>query len=140
MSPYTTHHKLPLSALVVDDLPSVRDLLVRFLRQLHIRACMAASGLEAIELLRAHQETITLAFVDIHMPGLNGLATVQALQQIKPSLRCCIITGGSLHDEEADVCASGALPLLYKPFHLEDLGVFLQQILKEPLAECSEAP
>ena len=83
------------SILIVDDEPSVRTTLAALLRHAGHTVTEAASGEEAIALLGAEEYDLLLA--DLKMPGVDGLAVVQAAQARDPQIVCIILTGhGSL--------------------------------------------
>lgn len=66
--------------LTVDDSNSVRLMLKGLLQQAGFVVHEAADGLAALELARSC--TVDLALVDLHMPGLDGLALVRELRKL----------------------------------------------------------
>jgi CheY-like chemotaxis protein len=54
------------------------------------RSVLAGSGEEALEISR--EERIHLALLDMHMPRLTGLETLQLLRQINAMLPCILVT------------------------------------------------
>jgi two-component system sensor histidine kinase BarA len=64
--------------LVVDDNAANRQLVCELLKDLHIKVSEASDGLTAIE--RCRQETFDLIFMDVQMPGLNGMETTQRIR------------------------------------------------------------
>jgi DNA-binding NarL/FixJ family response regulator len=50
----------------------------------------AASGQEAIDLFRSHQPDVTL--MDLQMPGMNGIETIQAIRRESPNARFIVLT------------------------------------------------
>ena len=70
----------PLRALIVDDEPPARQVLLRLLRDSRevVVAGTASNGMEALEVLAC--EAIDLLFLDIEMPALAGLELATRLQ------------------------------------------------------------
>ena len=79
--------------LVVDDEPSVRDLVCRVLHGEGYRTIEAAHGGEALELLESGSEAVDLVVTDVVMPGMDGRELGRRLAQLKPSLPVLYISG-----------------------------------------------
>jgi DNA-binding response OmpR family regulator len=118
------------AVLVVEDQESVRKLVCLALRWHGHRAWTAASDEEAVRALRAHAE-IDAAFIDINLPGMNGVATLTALLDLKPTLSCCLM-GGDLWGQESELRAAGAAEILPKPFTLGDLTATVGRLMRRP--------
>ena len=86
-----------LHILIVDDHAIVREGLVRILEGTGRgwQVAEAASGFQALEWLRRH--TVTLAIVDLSMPGMSGLDLIARLHTEFPRLRVLVL---SMHAEE----------------------------------------
>ena len=78
--------------LVVDDDDLVREMVAASLEDAGLSTLIAASGLEAIELLEAG-EVIDAMVSDLSMPGMNGVATIQKARSLRPRLPCFLLTG-----------------------------------------------
>jgi CheY-like chemotaxis protein len=118
---------------MVDDEPAVRVITLIGLRSAQFALFCAASGREAVEILQANRAAITAALIDRNMPGLDGLATREALLQIKPALACCIISGSGEFDRE-ELAALGVVHVLSKPYQLADLPALIWRLHEETLA------
>ena len=106
--------------LVIDDDVEVLRQVERMVTSLGYRAVVADSGPAALDLLERHAERITLALVDIVMPGMGGVVTLRKLREIRPDLAAVMMTG---------YAARGFLPptdlgaeVLSKPLEVERLG------------------
>jgi CheY-like chemotaxis protein len=124
-----------LSVLVVDDEPMVRSLLKRSLAAHGISAWTAANGREAIELYWLHRAQISMVFLDVCMPQMDGPTTARALKDIDPQVRFCFLSGcyGSYSAE--GLLSLGALELFSKPFVLAELIESIEEsALLRPLA------
>jgi len=119
-------------ALVVDDNPAAREILLGQLADAGCEAVQAASGEAALEALVAGQREGTpfdLLFIDWKMPQLDGLATVRRLKALDIALpRIVLVT--AYGREDASDAASG-LPvetILTKPILQREL----QRVLSGP--------
>ncbi|HTZ37496.1 MAG TPA: ATP-binding protein, partial [Stellaceae bacterium] len=107
--------------LVVDDNPDVRQVTCEMLRGIGYRVTGVESGAAALLLIDAG-EAYDLLLVDIAMPGLNGVATVERARRLSPGLRVLYATG------YADV-AEDAEPRIKKPFRLDELAARVREAI-----------
>jgi CheY-like chemotaxis protein len=121
------------TVLVVDDDPMVGAAVGRGLKLLGLQAAVAASGPEAVELVRAGLAP-AFAILDVSLPLIDGPAILAALRTVRPGLRCCFMTGGSTDYSAADLLAAGAENVLSKPFALAELAAVLPVDLTESAA------
>ena len=100
------------SVLIVDDEPSIRALLARWVESLGLQSCTAANAEEAIQAFSTHQWD--LAIIDIMMPGRNGLWLAGELRRSHPKTAVVLATANEA------IVESGPAPvvadLLIKPF------------------------
>jgi CheY-like chemotaxis protein len=112
--------------LVVDDDEDVRTFLCSVVSSLGFRIFPAASGAEAVELLRHHAGEVSIALVDLTMPVLSGTATITALKRLKPELRCCLVSGDEITPETMQ--AAGVRVALKKPFTMAAVAQTLWEV------------
>ena len=100
--------------LAVDDEPDLRGLLRILLTHKGYEVLEAASGQEAVDLIRSEPQ-IDLVIMDIMMPGLNG---VEACAQIRKfsTVPMLFLTAKSQLADKAEAYASGGDDYLPKPF------------------------
>ena len=105
--------------LIVDDEQDAVEFLAEEFRDRGLEVDTALSGLEAIERVRAHIPDIV--FLDIRMPGMDGIAALKKIKEIDPSLKVVMMT--AVHDEEVIEQAKplGALGYILKPISLDYL-------------------
>jgi CheY-like chemotaxis protein len=115
--------------LVVDDEPDLQSVIGEILASRGYQVETAADGAEALE--RVGRERFDLILSDVRMPGLDGPAFYQALEERHPELvgRVVFMTGNILTEDTADFFAATGAPCLRKPFATEDLERVFEQVL-----------
>ena len=78
------------SILITDDDRGVREALSEIVEAKGFRPVLAKHGEEAVEIVQ--HEPIHLALLDMHMPRLTGLETLQLVRQIHALLPAILIT------------------------------------------------
>lgn len=73
----------------------------------------ALSGTNALEIVR--KEKIDIIFMDIHMPGINGLETISLIKQINPNIVICILSAYDQFQYAQEAINLGAYKYLTKP-------------------------
>lgn len=107
--------------LVVDDEPSIRDLAEAILGPVGFEVLPAETGEEACALLRSEGGSITLALLDIEMPGMGGKRTFRRMRKIRPELPVVVSTGHGIEGQASEILAMGAAGYLGKPYRRGDL-------------------
>lgn len=118
------------TALVVDDDPGSRRLLVRWLEENGWRVLEAGTGEMALE--TAAKATVDLILLDVRMPGhINGLMTAVVMRQ-RPALRDVPILAVSASPQETfrhRALAAGCSAFLSKPVNLKLLMKEIERVL-----------
>lgn len=102
--------------LVVDDEPTIRDLLSRTLALAEYEVDVAADGPAALERLR--QYPYDLLITDLKMPGMDGLTVIREAQRYQSNLPIIIITGYSSESSAIEALNLGVSGYLTKPFRV----------------------
>lgn len=89
----------------------------------------AVGGLEALELLEEH--TYHVAFVDLHMPGMDGYSLAATMQEKYPDTKVVIFTADIMADVRIKLAKMGIHTILNKPFRPEDMLAILLHIMQE---------
>jgi CheY-like chemotaxis protein len=110
--------------LVIDDDPTVHDLMGRFLTKEGLRMAAAASGEEGLRL--AKELSPAVITLDVLMPGIDGWAVLTALKA-DPALTEIPVIMLSIADEKHMGYALGAAEYLTKPIDWEHLVEVLQK-------------
>jgi CheY-like chemotaxis protein len=117
--------------LVVDDEPTIRDLVVMILSRFGYRVLTAANDREAMEHYTPRMAEIALVITDLGMPGLGGAKMAANLKQMNPNVRLLFISGGEL-SIGGDPAPAGSV-MLAKPFTGEDLLTHVHRVLNAPV-------
>jgi CheY-like chemotaxis protein len=80
----------PFSILITDDDPGCRAALKDIFEPEGYRTLLASCGEEAVDIVRGYP--VHLALLDMHMPKLTGLETLELVRQINNLLPCILIT------------------------------------------------
>ena len=111
--------------LIVDDDPGQRSLLDSFLRSQGFDTVVAASGEQALQLLREQQFGMMIS--DVRMPGLSGLETLRRARQENAVLPVLLVTAYADIREAVGAMRDGALNYLAKPIDLDELLATVRQ-------------
>lgn len=104
--------------LVVDDEPDMLAFLVKMLaKKGGYVVASAASGAEAMAMLEDGRPDAVLT--DIKMPGMDGLALLQHLRTIDPTLTIVLMTGHGTIEMAVQALKDGAYDFVEKPFDNE---------------------
>ena len=102
--------------LVVDDEPSIRELLSRTLALAEYDVDVAPDGQTALERMRAEQ--YDLLVTDLKMPGVDGMSVIREARRYRADLPVIIITGYSTEASAIEAVNLGVTGYLTKPFRV----------------------
>jgi DNA-binding NtrC family response regulator len=114
--------------LIVDDERAVRFALSEILKKSGFETSEASSGREAIELVAA--DTTDIVLLDVAMPGLNGIETLERLRKINAGIPIIIITGHGDIATAVQAIKLGAYDFLTKPPQVDRLIVTIKRALE----------
>jgi two-component system response regulator HydG len=118
-----------MSILVVDDERIVRESFLHWFKKYGCKTEVAASGLEALEKLE--RCPFDLLFVDIKMPGMDGLELLEKVKQQYPDAIVIIITAYGSIDTAVKAMKMGASDYLLKPFQPDQLSLVLEKVANQ---------
>ena len=124
--------------LVVEDHDLVRRLTVTMLEKADFEVLAAASGVEALRLLKAQDRHIDCALIDLTMPGLSGRELAEAIHETRPE-QAIILMSAYSEQMAADVSPGRFRPkyFLQKPFTAEALVEAIRRALGDQQAQPS---
>jgi DNA-binding NtrC family response regulator len=114
--------------LVVDDEEIMREILETLLSREGYDVKLASSGEEGLELARALP--FDAAVVDIMMPGINGIETLDELRRLDEDLAVIIITAYGSIESAISAMKSGAFDYITKPFKNEEVLVVIRNAME----------
>src|SRR4030081_2032847 len=114
--------------LVVDDEDILREILGTHLTREGYDVRLASSGAEGLELARALP--FDAALVDIMMPGLDGIATLDELKRIDEDLNVIIITAYASVESAIAAMKTGAFDYITKPFKNDEVLIVVRNAME----------
>lgn len=111
-----------LNILVVDDEEKVCALFSEILKEHEVTK--ARSGEEAIE--RVKKKSFDIVFLDVVMPGMNGLEVFKTIKEINPHSSIIMMSGFAVEDKMREAMRLGAVNSLTKPFDIDEILTIAQ--------------
>ncbi|MFA4858727.1 MAG: sigma-54 dependent transcriptional regulator [Candidatus Margulisiibacteriota bacterium] len=116
------------SILVVDDELSIRESFKLILDGPYT-VHLAATGESALKKLA--DEKIELIFLDVRMPGINGLETLQRIKAIDPQVEVIMVTAVNEVQKAGEAINCGAVDYVIKPFDVNQILKMVETTLKK---------
>ncbi|HET7239686.1 MAG TPA: HD domain-containing phosphohydrolase [Gemmatimonadales bacterium] len=131
----TFQHAQPVVAgsakcLVVDDEPSVRGFLKRMLQAQGFECFEAASGREALQVLKQIGEP-PLIVSDMRMPEMDGIRLLEEIRARYPDTSVIMLSGVSETNTAVDCLHRGAADFLVKPISMSELQARVGRVLEK---------
>ena len=114
--------------LVVDDEKGIRDALRQLFEYEGHDVTVAEDGMEAIEL--AVDEPPDITFLDVKMPGMDGIDVLARLRERNPDALVIMISGHGTIDTAVEATREGAYDFLEKPLDTARMLVTLRRALE----------
>jgi len=105
--------------LVVDDDQSVATAFERFLRHEGHTCLLASNAEDALRMVGERRPA--LAFMDVRMPGVDGLQALATLRSRYPDVYVVIMTAHGTSQTSIDAMRAGAFEYVTKPLDLDEL-------------------
>ena len=117
------------NVLIVDDLRNIRVTLGGILEDKEHNVVIVEDGYQAIEEVRkTHFDAI---FMDIKMPGIDGVQTFREVKRIDPEVAVIMMTAYSVEDLVKEAMEEGAYTCINKPFDMEKVIALVDNVVKE---------
>jgi len=105
--------------LIVDDEKHFRVVLSEVLQEEGYASFTAASGMEALDLLKS--QVVDLVLTDVKMPGMTGIDLLEKIKEITPDLPVIVMTAFGTVEKAVEAMHKGAYTFIVKPFENETL-------------------
>src|SRR5881227_3009118 len=117
------------SVLIVDDEPGVRSALSGVLRDEGYDVEAVESGEACID--RVVRGVVDVIVLDVWLPGLDGLATLARLRQMKIDAQVVVISGHGNIESAVKAIKMGAFDFVEKPLSLEKTVLVIRNALRQ---------
>ncbi len=127
--------------LIVEDDRDFAESLVIVLGTRRCQTDVAGTGEEAVRLFQDNRYDIT--FMDIKLPGMNGVQSLMAILAVDPSAKIVMMTGYSEAAVLDSALQAGAMDILRKPFRMRELLGYLDRLRESacpPVAGSAATP
>jgi two-component system nitrogen regulation response regulator NtrX len=115
--------------MVVDDEPAIRESLQGLFEDEGYLVSSAASGEEAVA--RFRKQPVDCILLDIWMPGIDGLETMNRILLIDPNVPIIIMSGHATIDTAVRATRQGAFDFVEKPLSSDRLLILLRNALEK---------
>lgn len=105
--------------LIVDDDESLCRSMALVLKRREYEVTIANSGPEVIEKVQA--QPFDIIFMDIKMPSMNGVETLEQIRMIRPDAKVMMMTAYTVEDLVEKALTEGAIGITYKPLNIEKI-------------------
>ncbi len=117
------------SALIVDDDPSIREVLNGFFVMFGFNTICATNGEEALQIYQNQRFDVVIS--DMMMPKMDGMELLKQLKLIDPDVIFFMITGYPTIDSVIEAIKNGAKDYLAKPFNIDEIKIKIDRALLE---------
>jgi two-component system nitrogen regulation response regulator GlnG len=114
--------------LIADDEDSLRWVLEKGLRQAGYDVAAAKDGESALRAFES--EPYDLVFLDVRMPGLDGLTALAKLRESRPDANVIVMTAHGTMETAIQAMQRGAYDYLAKPFDLDEVLLLTERALE----------
>src|SRR6476661_1240550 len=117
-----------LNVLIVDDESAIRESLQGILEEEGYKTSAAASGEACLELLK--KKSFDIILLDIWLPGMDGLETLEKVRELENAPEVIIISGHGTIETAVRATKLGAFDFLEKPLSLDKTLIVLKNALE----------
>jgi len=117
--------------LVVEDEPSLLQLLQHVLEENGYRVLTASDGIEGVKVYESNVDDIALVVSDVGLPKLDGFNAFLQMRRINPNVNA-VLASGYLDDKvKVDLYKEGIKDFIKKPYQTEEILSKINELVKE---------
>ena len=120
-----------LNILVVDDKKVIGDFFDLTMGYYGHKITVVHNLSDTLRALKQHQ--FNIAFIDMMMPGCDGVDVLKEVRANAHELPVVMMTGYSLEDKRQQAIRLGAVGCLKKPFEVEDIRRVIKEVIQEDI-------
>ncbi len=114
--------------LVIDDEQGIRDLFIQALEDDDYEVLTVDNGEEGLDIIK--NEKPNVIFLDLKLPGIDGLEVLKSISDLESKPIVIMITGHGTIAKAAKTMDLGAYDYIVKPFDIDDIIKLMKQALK----------
>jgi DNA-binding response OmpR family regulator len=114
--------------LIVDDEPLMTELFEKYMSKRGFRVLTAATGEEALQVVKREGTSIRLVITDMTMPSMDGLTLARELDKLAPTIPVMIATGHNA-DIESTAGLNNVVSVVRKPYRNNVLFEQIREVL-----------
>ncbi len=114
-----------IRVMVVDDERDIRDGSERILTRVGYDVQKASRGAEALEMLET--DPVSIVFLDLKMPGMDGLEVLDRIREMNEEILVIVITGYATVETAIQAMKKGAYDFIPKPFEPDQLRIVVNR-------------
>jgi len=117
-----------IKILVIDDEQGIRDLFIQALEEDDYEVLTVDNGEQGLEIIK--NERPNVIFLDLKLPGIDGLEVLKRISDLEIKPIVIMITGHGTIAKAAKTMDLGAYDYIVKPFDIDDIIKLMKQALK----------
>lgn len=118
-----------MEILIVDDNESLSRTMSFILQKKGHQITTANNGMKAIEIIE--NKILDIIFMDIKMPGLNGVDTYKQIKRIQPETVVIMMTAYTATELAVEAIQEGAFALIHKPLNFDQIFSLINRVKDE---------
>jgi len=108
-----------MTILLVDDEERLLETTKKLFEKMNIQVFTAQSGQQALNMVETHG--VDVIFLDVKMPGFDGMQTLREIKRINPLAEVIILTGHATMEDAVEGLKLGAMDFLIKPLSMKEM-------------------